>query len=115
VYQALPSNRENPNLRKIGWFSALAYFSNGVWQMVFPAGEFVLSQIVFVGISTGAVVAFGSDTAFGAPGAGGSMGFADPALRLGYGYVTDRMGMDLRGDPRDVALRQALHTALRNA
>jgi hypothetical protein len=57
-YQALPSNRENPLLRRIGWFSALAYFSNGVWQMVFPAGEFVLSQIVFVGISTGAVVAF---------------------------------------------------------
>ncbi|MFA9431164.1 serine hydrolase domain-containing protein [Egicoccus sp. AB-alg2] len=59
--------------------------------------------------------AFGADTAFGAPGAGGSMGFADPALRLGYGYVTDRMGMDLRGDPRDVALRQALHAALANA
>ena len=58
VYQALPSNRENPLLRRIGWFSALAYFSNGVWEMLFPAREFVLSQIVFVGISTGAVVAF---------------------------------------------------------
>jgi hypothetical protein len=30
VYQALPANRENPLLRKIGWFSALAYFSNGI-------------------------------------------------------------------------------------
>ena len=58
LYQALPSNRENPLLRRIGWFSALAYFSNGVWEIVFPAREFVLSQIVFVGISTGAVVAF---------------------------------------------------------
>src|SRR5919106_5390209 len=37
VYQALPSNRENPLLRRIGWFSALAYFSNGVWEIVFPA------------------------------------------------------------------------------
>ena len=58
VYQALPSNRESQLLRKIGWFSALAYFSNGIWEIVFPAREFVLSQIVFVGISTGAVVAF---------------------------------------------------------
>ena len=58
VYQALPSNRESPLLRRTGWFSALAYFSNGIWQIVFPAREFVLSQIVFVGISTGAIVAF---------------------------------------------------------
>src|SRR5919107_3688949 len=58
VYQALPSNRENPLLRRIGWFSALAYFSNGIWEIVFPARAFVLSQMVFVGISTGAVVAF---------------------------------------------------------
>jgi hypothetical protein len=58
VYQALPSNRENPLLRRIGWFSALAYFSNGIWEIVFPAREFVLSQVVFVGITTGAVAAF---------------------------------------------------------
>ncbi|HEX6417379.1 MAG TPA: serine hydrolase domain-containing protein [Acidimicrobiales bacterium] len=53
-------------------------------------------------------MAFGSAAAFGAPGAGGSMGLADPAVRLGYGYVTDRMGVKLEGDPRDVALRRAL-------
>ncbi|MDD7939606.1 serine hydrolase [Actinomycetospora lutea] len=58
---------------------------------------------------------FGSDAAFGAPGAGGSMGFADPGRRLGYGYVTDRMGTQLHGDPRDVALREALGTVLARA
>ena len=58
---------------------------------------------------------FGSDAAFGAPGAGGAMGFADPARRLGYGYVTDRMGTRLQGDPRDLALRQALGTVLAQA
>jgi CubicO group peptidase (beta-lactamase class C family) len=51
---------------------------------------------------------FGHARAFGAPGAGGSMGYADPALRLGYGYVTSRMGMHLQGDPRDIALREAI-------
>lgn len=51
---------------------------------------------------------FGHPGAFGAPGAGGSMGYADPALALGYGYVTSRMGMHLEGDPRDIALREAI-------
>ena len=40
------------------------------------------------------------------------MGFADPAALLGYGYVTDKMGMDLPGDPRDLALRRALPSVL---
>ena len=57
-------------------------------------------------------IPFGSDAAFGAPGAGGSMGFADPASRLGYGYVTDKMGVELQGDRRDLALRHALTTVL---
>ncbi len=57
-------------------------------------------------------ISFGSDAAFGAPGAGGSMGFADPAVGLGYGYVTDKMGMRLEGDPRDLALRRALARVL---
>ena len=56
---------------------------------------------------------FGSSgRSFGAPGAGGAMGFADPDYGLGYGYVTSRMGTTFTGDPRDVALRQALHSVL---
>jgi CubicO group peptidase (beta-lactamase class C family) len=55
---------------------------------------------------------FGSPAAFGFPGAGGAMGFADPATGLGYGYVTSQMGTSVTGDPRDVALRDALQRAL---
>jgi len=51
---------------------------------------------------------FGHPGAFGAPGAGGSMGYADPRVGIGYGYVTSRMGLHLQGDPRDRALRAAL-------
>jgi CubicO group peptidase (beta-lactamase class C family) len=58
------------------------------------------------------VAGFGSEAAFGAPGAGGSMGFADPTTRIAYGYVTDKMGMNLQGDPRDLALRHALMDCL---
>jgi CubicO group peptidase (beta-lactamase class C family) len=55
---------------------------------------------------------FGSPSAFGFPGAGGAMGFADPSLGIGYAYVTSKMGTTLTGDPRDVALRDALHAAI---
>ncbi|HKH73363.1 MAG TPA: serine hydrolase domain-containing protein [Vicinamibacterales bacterium] len=60
-----------------------------------------------------AVWPFGSSGAsFGSPGAGGSLGFADPQARIGYAYVTSRMGTTLTGDPRDVAFRAALQAAL---
>jgi CubicO group peptidase (beta-lactamase class C family) len=56
---------------------------------------------------------FGSPSSFGSPGSGGSLGFADPATGIGYGYVTSQMGTALTGDPRDVALRDALYSALK--
>jgi CubicO group peptidase (beta-lactamase class C family) len=60
-----------------------------------------------------AVWRFGSPAAFGFPGAGGAMGFADPATGLGYAYVTGQMGTSVTGDPREVALRDALFGAIR--
>ena len=57
---------------------------------------------------------FGGPRSFGSPGAGGSLGFADPSVGLGYAYVTSQMGTSLTGDPRDVALREALDAAVRD-
>ncbi len=57
-------------------------------------------------------ISFGRPGSYGAPGVGGSMGYADPAAGIGYGYVTDRMGVKIDGDPRDVALREALYSVL---
>ena len=56
---------------------------------------------------------FGSASSFGSPGSGGSLGFADPTARVGYAYVTSQMGTALTGDPRDIALREALYSALK--
>ena len=39
-------------------------------------------------------------TSFGHAGSGGSQGFADPAKRLGFGYVMNQMMSPLPGDPR---------------
>jgi CubicO group peptidase (beta-lactamase class C family) len=61
----------------------------------------------------GPTIPFGSPSSFGSPGAGGAMGFADPEQGLGYAYVTSQMGTTLTGDPRDVALRDALYEVIR--
>jgi CubicO group peptidase (beta-lactamase class C family) len=55
--------------------------------------------------------AFAHPSAFGAPGTGGSFGFADPHVQLGYGYVPNRMGAHLE-DPREVALRRATYRSI---
>jgi CubicO group peptidase (beta-lactamase class C family) len=55
---------------------------------------------------------FGGATAFGAPGSGGALGYADPSAGVGYAYVTSQMGTALTGDPREVALRDALTAAI---
>jgi CubicO group peptidase (beta-lactamase class C family) len=57
---------------------------------------------------------FGGPRSFGSPGTGGALGFADPDAGIGYGYVTSRMGTVFTGDPRDVALRDALYGALKS-
>jgi CubicO group peptidase (beta-lactamase class C family) len=59
------------------------------------------------------VLSFGSEGSYGMPGSGGSIGFADPSLGIGYGYVTNRMGTALTGDPRDLALRDAAYAIIR--
>lgn len=55
---------------------------------------------------------FGSEGSFGFPGSGGSLGFADPQAGIGYGYVTSQMGTALTGDPRDLALRNAVYSVI---
>jgi CubicO group peptidase (beta-lactamase class C family) len=49
---------------------------------------------------------------FGHPGAGGSLGFADPDARIGFGYVMNRMGPHILLDPRAIALVDAVYDAL---
>jgi CubicO group peptidase (beta-lactamase class C family) len=54
---------------------------------------------------------FGNPGSFGMPGAGGSLGFADTQAQIGYGYIPNRKSVALGGDPRDVAIRDALYSA----
>jgi CubicO group peptidase (beta-lactamase class C family) len=52
------------------------------------------------------------DTAFGHPGAGGSLGFADPASGLAFGYVMNQMQLGITGDPRAERLLSAAYASI---
>lgn len=55
---------------------------------------------------------FGGPRGFGHPGAGGSVGFADPERELGCGYVTTRLGQSLFMDRRSANLVEQLYGLL---
>ncbi|MFC5972683.1 serine hydrolase domain-containing protein [Halomarina salina] len=84
-----------------------------------PSGE---TRDIVIGIETAYAMGYSkpspdfpfgtSDAAFGTPGAGGSFGFADPELGLGFAYTPNRMGLHLTDDPRQVALRNAVYECI---
>ncbi|MRH89424.1 serine hydrolase [Nocardia sp. SYP-A9097] len=56
---------------------------------------------------------FGTDArAYGTTGYGGSLGFADPATGLGFGYTMNRLGMAVLDDVRSRNLREALRRSV---
>jgi CubicO group peptidase (beta-lactamase class C family) len=53
-----------------------------------------------------------NDKAFGHPGMGGSLGFADPEARVGFGYVMNLTGSSILINERPAALISALYECL---
>jgi CubicO group peptidase (beta-lactamase class C family) len=64
-------------------------------------------------IGTGASVIWGED-AFGHAGLGGSVGFADPSVRLSFGYVMNEHGLGTGINPRGQSLVDATYRALKS-
>jgi CubicO group peptidase (beta-lactamase class C family) len=49
---------------------------------------------------------------FGHPGAGGSLGYADPEAKIGFGYTMNKMQAGLLIDPRATALIEAVYASM---
>lgn len=58
VYAAFPANREDPLLRRVGPFTATAFFLNGLWEVLFPARQLVAAQLVLFGVFLASGVAY---------------------------------------------------------
>jgi CubicO group peptidase (beta-lactamase class C family) len=53
-----------------------------------------------------------SENAFGHPGAGGSIGMADPDAKVGFGFVMNKMSQGLVGGPTGFAVLKTFFEAL---
>ena len=53
-----------------------------------------------------------SEEAFGHSGFGGSLGFAEPAARMSFGYVMNRMGEGLGINARGQSMVDAVYLSL---
>ncbi|NNE74080.1 MAG: beta-lactamase family protein [Acidimicrobiales bacterium] len=60
----------------------------------------------------GELVPLIQDGSYGHAGAGGSLGYANPELGVGYGYVMNQMSAGLAGDPRTIGLNDAVQACL---
>ncbi len=58
AYQGLPTNRQNPLLRRVGWFFAGAFFLNGLWEVLVPLRQPVLLQAILAGIFACLAIAY---------------------------------------------------------
>ncbi len=60
----------------------------------------------------GPMLTLGGPNSFGHYGAGGSVGFADPDVELGFAYVMNKMYLGFSGDPRSSSLIAAAYDAI---
>lgn len=92
VYAAFPARREDPLLRRIGWFTAAAFLLNGVWEILFPLERLVAAQVVLFGVLISAGAAYLivqrqiSSARSNTPPSGGLL--VAPTVGLLFGWVT---------------------------
>ena len=58
VYQALPAKRESPLLRRLGPFTATAFFCTGLWSVFVPLRQLGLAQLMLLGIFIFLLIAY---------------------------------------------------------
>ncbi|GAB2898841.1 serine hydrolase domain-containing protein [Microbulbifer echini] len=98
---------ENPTTLEKRWVNEAAHEQSRGRDKVLQAE--VSFGCGFIRSSHSADLRFGGKQGFGHPGAGGSVGFADPEQGLGVAYITTRLGQSLFMDRRAVGLVETLY------
>ena len=86
---------------------AVEPLTTGPDQVMFFESKFGLGFMLSSAFSP-----YGGPSGFGHAGAGGSVGFADPDVGVGFGYVMNQMTANLVGDPRTVGITEAVYEAV---
>lgn len=85
VYQLLPANRQNPLLKRIGWFTAAAYLFNGL--LIWSGGQ-ISGQVLVVLMLTSLAIAFFFLTRRGAVSKAGERWLVALPVSLFFGWIT---------------------------
>lgn len=90
VYQALPAQRENPLLRRIGWWTAGTFLFSTAWELAFPFQRYLVAEGLIVGALGCAAVAFVRFARAGEPALEGRAArwLTAPMLGLYLGWIT---------------------------
>jgi len=88
VYQALPAQRQNPLLRRIGWWTAGTFVCSGVWELVFPFRRYLAAQGLIVGGLAAVAVAYRRFAAGPRGGGPAERWLVAPTVGLYGGWLT---------------------------
>ncbi len=58
VYQFLPAQRENPRLRKTGWWFVVSSAANSIWLFLWHYGYFALSVVAMLTLLTSLIIIY---------------------------------------------------------
>lgn len=87
VHQALPSQRENPLYRRIGWWAALNGIGGGLWTLAFTNRQFVLAWLLML-VLLGALIATSVRTGLGrATPTGRDYWLAYVPFNINFGWI----------------------------
>lgn len=87
VDQALPSQRENPLYRRIGWWAALNGIAGGLWTLAFTNRQFVLAWLLML-VLLGALLAASVRTGLGrATPTGRDYWLAYVPFNINFGWI----------------------------
>lgn len=87
VYQALPSQRENPAFRRIGYWFALSCVANGIWLVLFHYDQFPLSMIAMIVLLASLIIIY-TRLNIGLTAVKGGMRWAHTTFSVYLGWIT---------------------------
>lgn len=88
VFQALPVQRSNPLLRRIGWWAVTAFLANSVWIPAFQLEQFWLSVLIIGAMMASLVGVLREFIAYRRPLSRAETGLALVPLSIFAGWIT---------------------------
>lgn len=58
IYQALPSQRDNPRLERVGYWFAASNVFNGIWIFLWHYGYFTLTLVAMIGVLVSLLITY---------------------------------------------------------